>query len=151
MSKAFSAKGTVTSFGPVTTGGSQTYPTTLSEMKTIQFGSQKANLEDVTNMDSPSGYVEELPTTLDAGDVTFSGNRVAADPGQSYLLTAFGAQTLLAVKVQLPKGPNQTTNGDVFTFEGYCVDIGSDFQYDKAASWTGKIRITGPLNLAPGS
>ena len=151
MSKAFSAKGTTTKFGPTPASGAATYNLTVAEVKTIQFGSMKSDIEDVTSMDSPSAFREKLPTLLDAGEITISGNRVPLDAGQVGLLTAYTAQQLTSFQIQLPKGPGQTTAGDSFTFNAYVTDISRDFQFDKAASFSAKLTITGPLTETEGS
>jgi predicted secreted protein len=153
MSKAYSAKGTVLSFGTAVVGtGTQTYTFTPAEIKTINLGGMKTDFEDTTNLGSTGAFRERLPTLNDGGDVTISGNRIAGDAGQAELSTALVAQTLCAFKIQLPESTTQTTAGDSFTFLGYVAEAGGvDIQFDKALSFSCKITITGPITFTAGS
>ena len=147
--KAYSAKGTVFSFGPLATG-TIAY-TTVAEIKTLQFSGGKVDLEDVTNMDSPGAFREKVPTLLDGGDLSLSGNYVSGDAGRTAFNTAFLGRTLVACKVVLPMAPGQTTTGDSFTFNGYVTENNIDLQFDKVASFSAKITVTGPFIEVAGS
>ena len=147
--KSFSAKGTVFSFGPAS--GSPVVYTTVAEIKTIQFSGGKLDLEDVTNMDSPGAFREQVPTLLSGGDLSLSGNYVSGDAGRAAFNTAYLARTLVSCKVVLPLAPAQTTTGDSFTFEGYISENNVDLQFDKVSSFSAKVTITGPLTEVAGS
>lgn len=148
-SKSYSAKGTVFSFGTASTG-TVTF-TNVAEIKSIQFSGGKVDLEDVTNMDSPGAFREKTPTLLDGGDLSLSGNYVSGDAGRVAFNTAYLGRTLISCKVVLPLAPGQTTVGDSFTFNGYVSENNVDLQFDKAASFSAKITITGPVTPVAGS
>lgn len=148
-SKSYSAKGTVFSFGPASTG--TVAFTTVAEIKTIQFSGGKLDLEDVTNMDSPGAFREKTPTLLDGGDLSLSGNYISGDAGRIAFNTAYLGRTLIACKVVLPLAAGQTTAGDTFTFNGYVSENNVDLQFDKVTSFSAKITITGPVNEVVGS
>ena len=147
-SKAYSAKGTVFSFGNAAT--TPTY-STVAEIKTIQFSGGKVDFEDVTNMDSPGAFREKVPTLLDGGDLSLSGNYISGDAGRLAFNTAYLGRTLIACKVVLPLAAGQTTSGDSFTFNGYVSENNVDLQFDKSVSFSAKITITGPVTEIAGS
>ena len=114
---------------------------TLAEVKTIAFSGTKADLVDVTNMDS--GTVREwLPTLIDSGDIAFTANLIPGDSSQNTLISLFNNQTLTAWQVVLPN-----TLG-TFSFNAYVVGLDRDVPVDKEASISGKLKITGAISFA---
>ena len=79
MSKAFQGIGTKLQRGD---GAGPEVFTTIAEMVKVQQSGSKADIVDVTNLDSPNAYKEKLVTILDAGQIAFDGNMVADDATQ---------------------------------------------------------------------
>jgi predicted secreted protein len=134
MSSSFAARGSHLQRSP----DNSTF-TTVAEVLKITQGGSKADLADVTNMDSPSNFREKLPTLLDSGEITFDCNWVPGSSIQNQLTTDFNNQTLLYWKVLLPNA----TNG--VSFQGYVTDKNFDLPIDKQATKSLKITITGPI------
>lgn len=150
--KAITGKGTVLS---MLVGGT---PTPILQVKTWQFSGQQAKYEDISNADSPTTdggacIVEEsVPTTISAGQLSVSGIYLASDPGQAALATAFNQQTLTDFTLQLPKASGQMTKGNLFTFSAYVQDMPlPDLDYSKAATFKVALKITGLIEVTPGS
>lgn len=126
--------------------------TLLAEIKTISFSGMKADLADVTNMES-SNFREWLPTLNDSGDLSFTGNLLPNDASESDLIGFFNAQTLVTWEVVLPPAPTQGFNTSLgtFTFKAYVSSIDRSIPVDKEASISGKLKITGQISYTPGA
>ena len=142
-SKAFKSQGAVLQYGDKGDGTSTVW-TTVAELKQVQRSGQKSDMADVTNLDSPSAYREKLPTLLDAGEVTMGGNYLGnQDASQGELQTLFDGQTLRDWKVVLPN------SFGTWTFKAYVTEATNfDLQFDKEATFTAKLTITGPATFA---
>src|SRR5438132_692086 len=99
----------------------------VAELKKIARTGGKANFADTTNMDSPGGYEEMLPTTLVAGEIDITGNFLGnADASQLALQTLFDAQTLNACEVVVAGGRGS------FKFNAYVSEPPSfDLEFSK--------------------
>lgn len=148
VSKAFTGKGTVFSIG--TSGETPTY-TPVAELKTFSFSGTKNDTEDVTNSDSAGRAREFLVTLLDSGEVSISGNYVAADAGQTAFRAAFNTGVILPFKMVLPLAPAQTTTGDTITFNGLVTENDLDIQFDKAITFSAKVKISGVITVTTGT
>ncbi len=151
-SKGYIGKGTVFSIG---SGGTGETFVAVAQLKTAQFGGQKMNFEDITNLDSASVGAtvlkEQMPTTADAGTVALSGIFLPSDAGQTALTTAYNG-ALTDFKIQLPKGPLQTTTGNLYTFSGYVSEQPlPDIQFDKVLTFKVTITLTTPITSTPGT
>lgn len=126
--------------------------TKIGQVQKLSSGGQKSSFADITNLDSPSAFVEKIPTTLDSGTMSFTCVSNPADTGQLMLLAAFNAQTKLTVKVQYPKSGAQTTAGLLKTFTAY-VSSATDPTMDvtSAATFDSELTITGPVTDTPGT
>lgn len=126
--------------------------TTIVEMRSVKLGGSKADMADITNMDSAGGWREYLPTLLAAGEISFSGIYVPGDTTQAALLTNFQGMTLGSWKIVLPAFGSYTTNGGTWAFSAYitALDI-PDVEFDKEAVLTGKLQITGEATFTVGS
>src|ERR1700758_2601708 len=82
-------------------GASSEQFTTIAEIKKITRSGAKADLADVTNMDS-GAYREFLPTLLDAGEINFDGNYIPSDGTQQTLQSDFDGQIKHNWKIVLP-------------------------------------------------
>ena len=121
-------------------------PSTYTEVAQIQkwdHSGVKATLADITNLDSPSAYIERLPTVLDPGEITLAGILNPSNTTISQLLTLCQAQTLSNWQMLLSDG---VTN---IRFSGYVTEYApaSSVEPTKALVFSAKITITGPLTI----
>lgn len=112
----------------------------IDEVKTINFTGSKADLADVTNMQS-GVFREWLPTLNDSGELAFTANYLPGDSTQTKLIGFFNAQTLVSWNVVLPNSLG------IISFKGFVVGLDRDIPVDKEASMSGKIKITGAITL----
>lgn len=126
--------------------------TLVKQVQKISSSGQKSNFADITNLDSPSNYVEKLPTTLESGSLSLTVVSNPSDAGQLMLLAAFQAQTKLTVKLQYPKVGAQTTSGLLKTFSAYvsAAPMPSMAVAD-ASTFDAELMITGPVVDTPGT
>jgi predicted secreted protein len=124
--------------------------TELAEVKTISFSGMKADLADVTNMQS-SNFREWLPTLNDSGDLAFTGNLIPNDTTELALIGFFNNQTLVDWEVVLPATPVYPTSAGTFSFAAYVSSIDRSIPVDKEASISGKLKITGIISFTAGS
>ena len=147
-SKAFSGQGSVLAIG---NGGSPEAYVEIMELKTINPSGTKADLVDVTNMDS-GVYREKLPTLIDSGEISFAGNYVPSDEGQGLARAAFLGRQKLPYMITEPLAslqPGETEPGYA-SFMGYVTELnGPDLDYSKEATITGKVTITGEKFYTP--
>lgn len=113
----------------------------LAEIKQIQFTGSKFDLEDVTNMQS-GNFREWLPTLGDSGELSFSGNYIPGNQTQTDLLNAFNNATLVQWLVILP------ANRGTISFSAFVQSLDRDLSVDKAATISGKLKITGVISIA---
>ena len=151
-SKGMIGRGTVFS---MSAAGAGIY-TSVAQLKTGQFAGQKINFDDISNLDSPlvannTVLKEVLPATADGGTLALAGIFLPLDAGQLALQAAYGG-TLQDFKIQLPKGPGQTTTGNLYAFSGYVSEgVYPDIQFDKTLSFKSTVTLTTPITLTPGS
>ena len=121
-------------------GASPEVFSTITEIKRITRTGAKADLADVTNMDSGS-YREFLPTLLDAGELNFDGNYIPSDATQQTLQSDFDGQVKHNWQVVMPGSRG------IWHFAGYLVGLDlPDLQVDKEATFSAKLKITGAPN-----
>jgi hypothetical protein len=132
--------------------------TALAQVKTLQLSGQKVTYEDISNLDSAvlgtSAVVlkEKLPTTAEPGTLAIAGVYLPADAGYVALAAAYESQALSVFTIQLPKGPGQTTTGNLFTFSGYVSEQPNpDVQWDKTLTFKTTIELTTEIVVTPGS
>lgn len=134
----------------ISTDGGTTF-TAVKQLKTCSFSGAKSDFEDVTNMDSPGATREFAPTLLDAGECQIQGVFLDSDPGQLAFNAAYAAQTLLSCKLVMAPRPGQTT-GYTRTFSGYISEGNNlDAQFDKSSTFSGTVKISGPITSTPGT
>lgn len=125
--------------------------TKVAQVQKFSQSGQKSNFADITNLDSPSAFVERIPTTLDSG--TFQGTVVVnpSDAGQLMLLAAFNAQTKLTVKAQYPPVGAQAT-GLLKTFSAYVSSAPApSASVTDASTFDFELTVTGPVTDTPGA
>jgi hypothetical protein len=151
-SKGFIGRKTVISIGVA--GAPETW-TPIAQLKTGQFGGQKINFEDISNLDSDlvgnTILKEQFPATADAGTLALGGIFLPSDAGQLALQGAYGG-TLTDFKVLLPKGPGQAATGNLYTFSGYVSEgVYPDIQFDKVLTFKATITLATPITVTPGA
>jgi Lambda phage tail tube protein, TTP len=138
MSLAFAPRGTQLLRSP----DGSAY-TKYAEVVKIDNTGMKADLADVTNMDSASSFKEYLPTLIDAGDVKFDANFINTDAIQNDLMGDFSNQTLLYWRIQFPN-----TRGKM-EWQGYITQVDTSIELPKAVTRAVTIKVTGPLVWTP--
>lgn len=124
--------------------------TVASEIKTIAMSGMKADLADVTNMQS-SNFREYLPTLNDSGDLSLTGNLIPNDSTETDLVGFFNNQTLVTYQVVLPATAVYPTSAGTFTFKAFVSSIDRTIPVDKEATISIKLKITGQITFAAGS
>jgi predicted secreted protein len=148
--KAVAGKGTAFSIQTANVSGTITY-TGVAELKQLNFSGSKNDFVDVTNFDSASRFKEKIVTLADAGDVAIAGNYVSGDTGQAALRAAFVSGATLSFKIVLPLQSGQTTTGETWIFLAFVSELDNSVQYDKALEFSGKLTLTGPITVTPGT
>jgi len=118
--------------------------TPVAQLKTVSFSGTKMDTEDISNMGSPSAYREFAPTLLDSGQVAISGVFDPHDAGQTALAAAFNALTLLTCKLVFPVMTGDST-GFTREFSGYITEYTLSDAFDKSATISATVKITGPI------
>lgn len=142
-SQAFAPRGTQLQRG--TNPLAPTGYTTIAEVIKITRSGSKADLADVTNMDS-GVFREFLPTVLDSGEVSIEFNLLPGSATQATLLSDFNNQTLSPYKIELPGGTLGT-----WIFNAYVVSDDFDLEYSKQGHKTVKLKITGGVTYTAGT
>lgn len=125
--------------------------TKIAQVQKVTSGGMKANLADITNLDSPSAFIERIPTTLDSGTLTCTIVANPSDAGQSMLLAAFQAQTKLTCKLQYPPVGAQTT-GLLKTFSAYVTSAPMpSMAVTEASTFDVELTITAAVTDTPGA
>lgn len=140
QSLGFTGKG-----GSLSLSSDGTTYTKVGQIQKVSSSGQKANLADITNMDSPSAFIERIPTTLDSGTLSFTVVSNPTDPGQLLLLAGFQAQTKFTVQLQYPPIGTQTT-GLLKTFSAYVTSAPMpSMAVTEAATFDAELTITGAV------
>jgi Lambda phage tail tube protein, TTP len=147
QSVGFTGKG-----GSLSISSDGTTFTPVDQIQKVSSSGQKANLADITNINSPNAFIERIPTTLDSGTVSFTVVSNPADAGQLMLLAAFNAQTKLTCKLQYPLVGTQTSAGLLKTFSAYVTSAPMpSLAVTEASTFDAELTITGPVADTPGS
>ena len=136
MSQAFAPRGTQFQHSP----DGVTY-TTVAEVSKIQNTGSKADLADVTNMDSPSAFREFLATLVDSGEISLDTNLIPGNATQQILETDFNNQTLGYYKIVLPASLGNAT------FRAYVSSKDFDLPIDKQGTRSLKLKVTGAITV----
>lgn len=113
--------------------------TSVAQLRKFAFSGLKSTVEDITNCDSPSAFMEVLPTIINPGDMSYDGILNPTDPTTVGLSTKLQQQTLTYFKLTL-------IDGSSYTFTGYVTEhVPVQVDYSKALTFAGKISITGPV------
>jgi predicted secreted protein len=136
MSKAFAPRGTQLQHGDAATPPNYT---TVAEVTKIDITGSKADLPDVTNMDSPTAYREFLATLLDAGEINFECNFVPGSAPQKVLESDFDGQVNAPYKIVLPNALGEASFDAFVSSRDFALPI------DKQGTRTVKLKITGAM------
>lgn len=123
----------------------------IGEVKTATPVDAKFSTENVSNFDSNIDE-EYIKLMRNNGQIKVSGNRVSSNAGQLAVVAAFNdANNPYQFQVTLPKRPDQTTTGDVYTYAA--LVMGQSFQVEtaKAVTFDLELQITGPVTFTAGS
>jgi hypothetical protein len=131
MSQAFAGRGT-----QLKRSG-----TTIAEITKVNQTGSKADLVDVTNMDSGSVH-EKLATLIDSGEVAFEANYIPSDVTQQNLLADFNNQVLGSWSIVLPGGRG------AWSFSAYVTAFDVETPVEKQCTISGKLTITGVRTFA---
>lgn len=146
QSLGFTGKG-----GSISLSTDGTTFTRVAQVQKVSSSGQKSNFADITNLDSPSAFVEKIPTTLDSGTLSFTVVANPTDPGQLMLLASFQAQSKLTVKLQYPPIGTQTT-GLLKTFSAYVSSAPMpSVAVTEASTFDAELTLTGPVTDTPGA
>ena len=135
--------------GRGSTLGIGTTPTLIGEITDLPVNRGKWETKEVTNLDSGSD-AEFISTIRKPGTVTFKGNRVASDAGQTAVEAAYQSGALASFTITLPKTATQTS-GDTITFKA--LVIGSDFSISptQEIAFSIDLQISGATTVTPGT
>lgn len=82
----------------------------ITEVTDINGPSLTHQTQDVTNMDSPNGWVEKIPLLIkEAGDVTFETNLIDNDASQANMLSDFKSGTVRNWRLVYPSGTRRVS------------------------------------------
>ena len=88
---------------------------TIGEVLDVSGGiSLTRAFEDATNMESPDGYREYIPSLKDMGEITFQVNAVYSDAQQNNLVADLEAGTLRNFRVILPASIGKRWEGAAY-------------------------------------
>ena len=117
---------------------------TIAEVIKIQRSGSKADMANVTNMDS-GVFMEWLPTLLDSGEISIEMNLLPGNAAQASLLADFNGQVLSSYVIELP-----STAGH-WSFSAYVTSDDFDLDPTKQATKSVKFKITGAVTYTAGS
>lgn len=117
---------------------------TIIDMQSLTIPEMKWSFDNVTNLNSPAAGVgviqENLPTTVDLGELTATGVYIPGDPGLGLMQQAFNSGVAQNFQIQLPPLGNQSNVGNVIAFTGFVSSLPypSEVSFDK----TPKVKVT---------
>jgi len=114
---------------------------TVSEVTKCGFSGSKVDLADVSNTQSPNRRREFLATLIDAGSFDFNMNYLPADASQNRINALMTAAQAIDFQVVLPASLG------TFVFEGIITSNDVSLDFDKAATSSCKVKVTGDVLL----
>lgn len=111
-------------------------------LESIKYGGpgQKADMKEVTNMLSPSGYKEFISGLREGGQITLEGNYIPKEStsSQTNLRTDFEGGVLSFWALALP-----AAGSGILMFQGYCDGLTPAVPLDDRITFSATLRITG--------
>jgi len=126
----------------ITDGGSPPVGGIIAEVKNVDYAGSKVDLADVTHSKSPNRRREYIATLIDSGEVTCNANFIPGDSSQASLRTLMDAAKAVDVVHTLPNGLGTRT------YKGIINALDATTPFDKEATLTFKIKITGAITEA---
>lgn len=126
--------------------GGNTSPVTYSkiaQLKTIKFGGFTVDFDEITNLDSGL-YKEWMKTLVDAKELSADGVWKPSDSSQQGLITNINTSGQSALEYWQVLTPDGTS----FLFQAYVSDYVPGIEYNKAITFSLKLKITGPVDIA---
>lgn len=113
--------------------------TTVLEIIKIGGPTMKADMKECSNMLSPNTYKEFLAGLRDGGSITFEGNYIPKDTGntQVTLRTDFESGTASTWTIVLPNSMG------TWTATAFVQDLSPAYPVDDRITVTGTLKITG--------
>lgn len=125
---------TVTAGG---TNGTEIF-TTIAEVQSINFSGMTQQYVDVTHMESPSGFREEIPTFKDPGTVDVQLSYVPSNAVQKSIIADNIANTLRNFTVTLPDASH-------WDFAAYIANFSFQSPHDGKLSASIQLKIKGAV------
>ena len=140
------AKSSFGTFLKLGDGGATEVFATIAEVKDIKGPKLSLETEDVTSHDSTDGWVEQIGTLLDGGDVTFEVNWLPANVTQSFtagLLKDMVGRTKRNFQLVVPAAASLT-----WTFAALVTEFQPELKVKGAQVASIKLQISGKPTLA---
>jgi hypothetical protein len=111
----------------------------VTVLEIIKLGGpgMKADMKEVSNMLSPSGYKEFVAGLREGGDVTFEGNYIPHDATQGTLRTDFETGLMSSWTITMPGALG------TWTFNAMVSALTPAYPVDDRMTVTGTLKITG--------
>ena len=117
----------------------------VAQLQKFSFSGIKLQTDDVTNIDSPSGYKEIITVLIDPGDVSLEGILDPENASQTDLNTL--SQTVGGSAVNF-KITLSNTNATTITFAGFVTEyVPAVVETTKAITFSAKITISGAVTI----
>lgn len=119
--------------------------TTLAEVKSISGPKLEADTVDVTNLDSPNGYEEIIPTILRAGEVSLDLNFDPADnthDSTTGLISKWKSSTLAPFKIIF-----SDAGATEWTFCAYVTSFEPSVSVDEANTASVTLKVSGVVTF----
>lgn len=130
------------------TDGGTTY-SDIAEATAIVVPETQVDYQEVTSLDSASGFKEYIPGLKDAGEISIPCNYTSDVYASAEGYRAAG--TLITFKTTLPLQSDQSTTGDVFTFTGYVSPQLETNSVGDVVAMSLNIRTSGAPSFTQGS
>lgn len=114
----------------------------IVKVQSISGPSFSLDTEDITDMDSPGGWEEIIPTVLRSGELDMDVAFIPSFSQHQELLYDMQNKIIREFKLVFPD-QNLTT----WSFKGYVVDWDTDISYDSTVDASATIKPTGAPNL----
>ena len=114
----------------------------IVKVQSISGPSFSLDTEDITDMDSPGGWEEIIPTVLRSGELDMDVAFIPSFSQHQELLYDMQNKVIREFKLVFPDQDLTT-----WSFKGYVVDWDTDISYDSTVDASATIKPTGAPNL----
>lgn len=119
--------------------------TTIAEVINVTTPDKQLATVDATHMESPQGFMEDIPTLLSSGEATLDLNFLPGSATQALLDTAQAARRRCLFRVILPGALKR------FEFAGFVTKLGRAMPHDDKMTMSVTVKATGPTSLVDNS